>query len=272
VQSPPVTDCFWQAEEKQASVQKCLDEGKAFYAQNEWDSAVNSFTHALLLDAYNISALMNRSMCHLNLKEYDRAINDCTDLLKLDSRYVLAYMCLGQVWFQKKDFGKASEQFNLALELEPSNQEARQKLSQSRASLERSKESKGAIVTDYLRKKASRGLHRWQSRLFELYEHALVWEKSKGEKGVIALKSIEAVTITDKDKFTIKYDKGTMCHLMAVSSEELDRWTSAIVDCLENATGIKPKVESSTQISKKFNTSFKTPKKTSHNKQDIEKS
>lgn len=62
-------------------VQLLLDKAKQFVAVENFEAAVNAYTSVLQVEASNITALMNRSMCYVKLEKFADCIEDCDKAL-----------------------------------------------------------------------------------------------------------------------------------------------------------------------------------------------
>ena len=98
-----------------------LANGDSFYQEQNYDSAINSYSEALKLDSNNAVAYVKRGDTYESRRDYDRAMTDYNQALKLDPKNVDAYNGRGLTFNDKQDYGRAMADYNQALKLDPKN-------------------------------------------------------------------------------------------------------------------------------------------------------
>ena len=96
-----------------------LANGDSFYQEQNYDSAINSYSEALKLDSNNAVAYVKRGDTYENKEDYDRAMTDYNQALKLDPKNVDAYNNRGIAFYHKQDYDRAMTDYNQALKLDP---------------------------------------------------------------------------------------------------------------------------------------------------------
>lgn len=104
------------------------DKGNSFFKNDNFDSAINSYTTGLQLDPENPLLAANRAMAFLKKEQFQAAENDCTLCLSIDSTYVKAYLRRGTARKNLNKIALAKADFFMALELEPENKQAQTEL------------------------------------------------------------------------------------------------------------------------------------------------
>ncbi|UYI26804.1 hypothetical protein J0A71_03g06410 [Encephalitozoon cuniculi] len=104
---------------------RCLAEemknkGNEEYNNGDFQSAVDSYTQAILYDPTNAVYLSNRAAAYSKLGMAESAIEDCESGLKIDDRFVKLYIRLGTLYLDR-DRNKAQEIFRRGLEVDPEN-------------------------------------------------------------------------------------------------------------------------------------------------------
>lgn len=98
-----------------------LANGDSFYQEQNYDSAINSYSEALKLDSNNAVAYVKRGDTYESKKDYDHAIADFNQALKLDPKNVDAFVSRGDAFENEKDYDRAIAEYNQALKLNPKN-------------------------------------------------------------------------------------------------------------------------------------------------------
>ncbi|KAJ8664253.1 hypothetical protein QAD02_005915 [Eretmocerus hayati] len=99
------------------------DKGNEAFRAGDYDEALQHYTTSIALDA-DLNAYNNRAIAHIKLKNYEKAVKDCNEVLSADQmnlkallRRALAYQHLGKNVEALKDY-------ELALQVDPSNKVA----------------------------------------------------------------------------------------------------------------------------------------------------
>ncbi|KAI9093435.1 hypothetical protein DFS34DRAFT_263615 [Phlyctochytrium arcticum] len=81
-QPPPATVVDGDAIED-SSPAFLKDKGDAFYAQRNYEAAINAYTAALDIESSNFACMSNRAACQLQLNHFEECIADCQGALTL---------------------------------------------------------------------------------------------------------------------------------------------------------------------------------------------
>jgi len=97
----------------------------AFYARRHaYDKALQTMQKALEIRKNDPTILVNIARVYLDIKKIDEAESAVDKALKNNPEHVQANYVRGRIYFQKKDFAKALERFNLTIMKAPRNAEA----------------------------------------------------------------------------------------------------------------------------------------------------
>jgi len=77
------------------SYRPLYNQGTAFFAVQQYDSAMVRFSAAIKADRRQAPAYLGRAKCYLELKRYDNAIVDCSLSLSINPNYGEAYYIRG---------------------------------------------------------------------------------------------------------------------------------------------------------------------------------
>lgn len=122
--------------------------GNSLFQEGKYADAIAEYNDSLKRNPDNYKVYSNRAACYSKLMDWSRALEDCDACIKADSKFVKAYIRKGKVQHFLKQYHKALETYNIAMELEPSSselQEARRNtmiaIQSSDADPERAKEA-----------------------------------------------------------------------------------------------------------------------------------
>jgi len=102
---------------------KARQEGNEFFKKGDYPEAVKSYTEAIKRDPNDKTAYTNRATAYTKLGAIPQAIKDCDKALELDGKFVKALIKKAYALFLTKDYYKALETYQIALEIEPENKE-----------------------------------------------------------------------------------------------------------------------------------------------------
>uniref|UniRef100_A0A2P2L401 RNA polymerase II-associated protein 3 isoform X3 n=1 Tax=Rhizophora mucronata TaxID=61149 RepID=A0A2P2L401_RHIMU len=98
--------------------------GNEFFKLKKFKEAIDCYSRSIALTPTAV-AYANRAMAYLKIRRFPESEDDCTEALNLDDRYVKAYSRRATA---RKELGKLKESiedFELAMMLEPNNQETK---------------------------------------------------------------------------------------------------------------------------------------------------
>ncbi|MBY0588284.1 tetratricopeptide repeat protein [bacterium] len=96
-----------------------LDRGRLHYIMKEFPEAIEDFTQALKQDPASVPAIQLRALTHLRMENKDKAIEDAKKLSVINPRDGLLFE--GSIYVDSKDWDKAIEAFNKAIEADKKN-------------------------------------------------------------------------------------------------------------------------------------------------------
>lgn len=98
--------------------------GLLYNKKNLYDTAIRYLDSALALEPGHLLARKNKALALVNLKRNSEALAQCDTLLQLDPRYAKAYCYKGFAYADMADYPKAIENFEKAVEIDPSDKES----------------------------------------------------------------------------------------------------------------------------------------------------
>lgn len=99
------------------------DEGFEYFADEDYEAAIEAFTTALELDPENVDAFAGRADSHLALENYEDAIADYTQIINRNPDDVDALSNRGDAYLYIGNTDAALTDLNTALEIQPENPE-----------------------------------------------------------------------------------------------------------------------------------------------------
>jgi tetratricopeptide (TPR) repeat protein len=109
-----------------------LNNGKAAYAQKDYDRAVAELDRALSINRNIAEAYFYRGAAYSVKGDYDRAIADYTAALRINPTYANAYNNRGNAYKNKEDYDRAIADYNAALRINPNDATAKDGLERAR--------------------------------------------------------------------------------------------------------------------------------------------
>ncbi|KOC70175.1 RNA polymerase II-associated protein 3 [Habropoda laboriosa] len=109
---------------------KHKDEGNTFVKQQKWSKAVECYSEAIKIFAYDAIFYANRALCQLKLNNFFSAESDCSAAIQLDENYVKAYHRRATARMNLKQYKEAKQDLEKVLKLDSFNKEAKSLLTQ----------------------------------------------------------------------------------------------------------------------------------------------
>jgi len=98
-------------------------EGNEFFKNGKFPEAVKCYEEAIKRNPDDKVSYTNRATAYIKLGAIPQAIKDCEKALELDSKYVKAYIKKAHAHFIMKDYSRALETYQIAIDIEPNNKE-----------------------------------------------------------------------------------------------------------------------------------------------------
>lgn len=101
------------------------NQGNDCYKSKQYKNAIEYYNRGLEVDCkddqINLSLILNRAACNLELKNYRRCIEDCKKALQIDSKNVKACYRSGKALYLVERYDEAREVINYGLKLDEGN-------------------------------------------------------------------------------------------------------------------------------------------------------
>lgn len=97
--------------------------GTNYQRSGQHQKAVEEFTKALRSEPGNFKYFYSKAQSEFQLKDADAAINTLSTLLKFKEDFAQAYALLAKIYYQKGDFNKAANYYDLAAKYEENPEE-----------------------------------------------------------------------------------------------------------------------------------------------------
>jgi len=114
------------------TVQALYDKGKLFMDRKDWDTAIQVFTEALIINPNDDIVYFYRGNAYLYKNDCDRAIADYSETIRIDPNDAGAYNNRGYAYERKGYIQQAVADYECALRLDPNNTQYRDNLQRVR--------------------------------------------------------------------------------------------------------------------------------------------
>ena len=128
------TDVSWAQMSETARALKAERErlkGNEYFKSKEFETAYDCYTRSIAFNE-TATAYSNRAIAAIKLERFEAAIDDCTRSLNLEPKFLKALVRRGTALTFTGQYGKAIDDFNAALELEPTSNEIAKLLEKAR--------------------------------------------------------------------------------------------------------------------------------------------
>ena len=105
-----------------------FDKGNDLYNEGKKAEAIEEFQKALSIQSDFLPATFNMAVALGDIGKYDEAFKVLHDVIDNDASILEAYDSLGFVYYKKGDLANAKVQYEKILELDPSNEKAKNSL------------------------------------------------------------------------------------------------------------------------------------------------
>lgn len=106
------------------------------FKAGKFPDAIKHYTEAIARNPEDAKIYSNRAACYSKLAEFNLGLKDCEECIKLDPKFIKGYLRKAKIQLGLKQHSKAKESYEQALEIDPTNAEARQGLRESALSLD----------------------------------------------------------------------------------------------------------------------------------------
>ncbi|KRW98760.1 hypothetical protein PPERSA_03895 [Pseudocohnilembus persalinus] len=106
------------------------ERAKVLFKDGKFKDALEEYNEATKRNPEGAKYFCNRGICFIKLMEWFKAVEDFDKCISLDDKYVKAYIKKADCQSFMKEYHKAKGTLDLALKIEPNNEEAKQKLQQ----------------------------------------------------------------------------------------------------------------------------------------------
>ena len=108
------------------------EDGNAHYRSGDFVAAIKSYTRCLGYNARNSIVLSNRAMCYLKRKEFAKAEEDCNLALQLDAKHIKSYVRRASARNALGRHREALLDLEMASQLEPHNKQVQSEMRKTR--------------------------------------------------------------------------------------------------------------------------------------------
>lgn len=108
--------------------EQARQEGNEFFKAGKYPEAIAKYADAMKRDPTSATPYSNRAACYQKLMEWDLALKDANKCVEMDAKFVKGWSRKGGIHLYLKEFHKAMDCYNVILELDPANAEAKQNL------------------------------------------------------------------------------------------------------------------------------------------------
>jgi stress-induced-phosphoprotein 1 len=117
------------------SAQEWKEKGNNYLKSKDYDNALSCYTEAINADPSDHIHYSNRSVCFYNMGKYDKALEDANTCISTKPDWAKGYLRKAMAEVQMDNYDDAEASYTRGLELEPSNQQLKDGLSELQAKL-----------------------------------------------------------------------------------------------------------------------------------------
>lgn len=100
------------------------EKGNDFFKKGDFPSAIKHYTEAVLRNPNDAKIYSNRAACYTKLGEFNLGLKDCNECIRLDPQFIKGYIRKAKLEQGMKQFSKAAESYQKALDLDANHHEA----------------------------------------------------------------------------------------------------------------------------------------------------
>merc|ERR1712146_720593 len=103
-------------------------EGNELFKAGKYPEAIAKYSDAMKRDPTAATPYSNRAACYQKLMEWQLALKDAETCVTMDPKFAKGWSRKGSIHLFLKEFHKSMDCYNMVLELEPENADAKQNL------------------------------------------------------------------------------------------------------------------------------------------------
>ena len=103
-------------------------EGNELFKAGKYPAAIEKYNDAMKRDPKSALPYSNRAGCYQKLMEWQLALKDAETCVSMDPKFIKGWSRKGGIHLFLKEFHKAMDSYNMVLEIDPSNADAKQNL------------------------------------------------------------------------------------------------------------------------------------------------
>lgn len=111
--------------------------GNELFRKGEFSEALKHYTEAIRRNPDDARNYSNRAACYTKLMAFREGISDCDACIRLDPKFVKGYTRKGTILYLLKEYHRALEAYEKAIELDPDNAEAKDGLDRTYEAINR---------------------------------------------------------------------------------------------------------------------------------------
>jgi len=128
-----MTQAAKQKADKDAYIdpEKCEEaraEGNSLFKEGKYPQAIEKYSEAMKRDPKAHLPYSNRSACYQKLMEWQLALKDADTCVAMEPKFMKGWTRKASIHYFLKEYHKAMDAYNCALEVEPESEEAKQGL------------------------------------------------------------------------------------------------------------------------------------------------
>jgi len=114
------------------------EKGNELFKSGKFPESIVAYSDAVKRDPVNPVYYGNRAAAYMKVADFGRAMEDCNKSLELDPKYIKMYARKGNIEFFLKEYHKALDTYQKGIELDSNNEECKQGLAKTRYAVQTS--------------------------------------------------------------------------------------------------------------------------------------